>query len=73
MSRKDDPKDPGRLEAVFKRRELQKAEAPIAMQEYRAAQQAVLERTKRLRAERLARENATAVNRASCSKQETGG
>jgi hypothetical protein len=40
------------------RREQQKADAPKAMQEYFAAQQAVIDRTRKLRAERLAREAA---------------
>jgi len=45
-----------RAEANFKRRQEQAIDAPLAMQEYREAQQAVRDRTARLRAERLARE-----------------
>jgi hypothetical protein len=45
-----------RAEALFKRREQKKAEAPVAMAEYRAAQQAALERMHELRRLRLARE-----------------
>lgn len=44
-----------RAEATFKAREELKADRPIAVAEYRAAQDAVLEKTRRLRAERLAR------------------
>ncbi len=45
-----------RAEALFKRREQQKADAPVAMAEYRAAQQAALDRMHELRRLRLARE-----------------
>ncbi len=45
-----------RAEALFKRREKQKAEAPAAMAEYRAAQQTALERMHELRRLRLARD-----------------
>ena len=45
-----------RAEAHFKAKEQQKLDAPIAMEEYQAAENAVRERTKRLRALRLARE-----------------
>jgi hypothetical protein len=38
--------------------ETQKADAPVAMAEYRAAERAARERIARLRAERLAREAA---------------
>ena len=48
--------DRARAEATFKRRELQKADAPKAMQDYLAAQQAIRDRTKELRQMRLARE-----------------
>ncbi len=40
------------------RREQQKADAPKATHDYYAAQQAIIDRTRRLRAERLAREAA---------------
>jgi hypothetical protein len=45
-----------RAEALFKRREEQKADAPVAMAEYRAAEQAKYERMRELRELRLARE-----------------
>ncbi len=45
-----------RAEAMFKRREQQKADAPVAMAEYRAAERAKYERMRELRALRLARE-----------------
>ena len=45
-----------RAEALFKRREEQKADAPAAMAEYRAAQRAALERMYELRRLRLARQ-----------------
>jgi hypothetical protein len=38
------------------RAEQQKADAPVAMREYREAEQVLRDRTMRLRAERLARE-----------------
>ena len=38
------------------RREQQKADAPKAMQDYHAAQRAVIDRTQKLREQRLARE-----------------
>ena len=44
-----------RAEASLKRREEQKIDGPKAMREYRDAEQAVRDRTARLRAERLAR------------------
>ena len=47
-------------EALLKRRMEQEADAPKAMAEYRAAQQAALDRIPRLRAMRLAREAAEA-------------
>jgi hypothetical protein len=45
-----------RAEALFKRREQQKAEAPVATAEYRAAQRAALERMHELKRLRLARD-----------------
>ncbi len=45
-----------RAEALFKRREQQKADAPIAMAEYRAAERAKYERMRELRELRLARD-----------------
>jgi hypothetical protein len=45
-------------EERFKQRELQKADAPVAMREYRDAEQALRDKTAKLRAERLARESA---------------
>lgn len=45
-----------RAEALFKRREEQRADAPVAMAEYRAAQQVALDRMHELRRLRLARE-----------------
>jgi hypothetical protein len=44
-----------RAEHVF-RREQQKADAPNAVKDYQAAQQAVIDRTRKLREARLARE-----------------
>jgi hypothetical protein len=44
-----------RAERIF-RRERQKADAPNALKDYRAAHQAIIERTRKLREERLARE-----------------
>ena len=41
-------------------RQLQKADASVAMAEYQAKQKALLERTRKLREERLAREAAAA-------------
>ena len=52
-----------RAEMMFKTREQQKADAPVAMQEYRAAQQAVFERMRQLRELRLAHEAKLAKNR----------
>jgi hypothetical protein len=45
-----------RAEALFKSREAQKADAPGAMADYRAAQRAAYDRMRELRALRLARE-----------------
>jgi hypothetical protein len=50
--------DRTRAEAIFKAREERRADAPQATQDYRAKQDAILERTKRLRQERLTREAA---------------
>lgn len=47
---------------MFRTREEQKADAPVAMQEYRAAQQAALERMRQLRELRLAHEAKLAEN-----------
>ncbi len=56
MPRQSDDAPRAHAEALFKRREEQKADAPVAMAEYRAAQQAALERMHELRRLRLARE-----------------
>jgi hypothetical protein len=45
-----------RAEALFKHREEQKADAPAALAEYRAADQAKYERMRELKALRLARD-----------------
>ena len=63
MPQKTDRSSRTRAEALFKRREQQKADAPIAMAEYRAAQQAALDRMHELRQLRLAREAETAVHK----------
>ena len=55
--------DRTRAEAIFKAREQRKADAPKAMKDYQTAQQAIRDRTVRLREERLARE-ATESDRA---------
>ena len=52
-----------RAEALFKRRAEQKADAPVAMAEYRAAQEAALERMRELRQLRLARDAETATQK----------
>jgi len=44
-----------RAEATFKVRHQQKQDAPVAMREYREAEQAERDKTRRLRQERLAR------------------
>jgi len=59
-----------RAEAHFKVKEQQKADAPSAMRDYRAAENDVRERTKRLRALRLARDTAAALS-PPVSSQET--
>ena len=51
-----------RAEAIFKRKEEQKRDAPKAMAEYNAKELATRERTARLRAQRLAREAAETEN-----------
>jgi hypothetical protein len=56
MQQKSDKASRVRAEALFRRREQQKADAPIAMAEYRAKQQAALQRMHELRRQRLARE-----------------
>jgi len=48
-----------RAEAAFKRKEDQRIEGLKAMEEYRAGQRAMREKTARLRALRLAREEAS--------------
>jgi hypothetical protein len=45
-----------RAERIFKTREQQKADAPKAMADYYAAQQAMRDRTEKLRQLRLARD-----------------
>jgi hypothetical protein len=55
--------DASRAEALFRRREQQKADAPVAMAEYRAAQEAALERMRELRRLRLAREAEAAAGK----------
>jgi hypothetical protein len=56
MPQHDQTASRSRAEALFKQREAQKADAPVAMAEYRAAEQAKYERMRELRALRLARE-----------------
>ena len=56
MPQHDQTASRSRAEALFKRREEQKADAPVAMAEYRAAERAKYERMRELRALRLARE-----------------
>jgi hypothetical protein len=51
-----------RAEALFKRREDGRAEASKAMEEYRTGQRAMSEKTARLRALRLARDQADKSN-----------
>jgi hypothetical protein len=59
MQQKSDEASRVRAEALFRRREQQKADAPVAMAEYRAKQQAALQRMHELRRLRLAREAET--------------
>jgi hypothetical protein len=56
MPQHDQTASRSRAEALFRRREEQKADAPVAMAEYRAAERAKYERMHELRALRLARE-----------------
>jgi hypothetical protein len=56
MPQSDQAATRSRAEALFKRREEQKADAPVAMAEYRAAERAKYERMRELRELRLARE-----------------
>jgi len=49
--------DRARAERLFKAREQQKADAPKAIADYYAAEQALRERSQRLKRLRLAREN----------------
>ena len=58
MPHRTDQATRARAEALFKRREQQRIDAPIAMAEYRAAQQAALARMRELRHQRLARRGA---------------
>lgn len=51
-------KNPKQQEALLAKRERQRVEGAVAMREYLAAQDAMRARTRRLRAERLAREAA---------------
>ena len=55
MLPKDRDSRRARAEAVFKVRHQQKHDAPVAMREYREAEQAERDKTRRLREERLAR------------------
>jgi hypothetical protein len=48
--------DRARAQRIVRRREELKADAPKALHDYYAAQNAILERTRKLREERLARE-----------------
>jgi len=56
MPQKSDSAARARAEALFKRRQEQAADAPIAMAEYRAAERAKYERMRELRELRLARD-----------------
>lgn len=56
MPQHDETATRSRAEALFKRREEQKADAPVAMAEYRAAERAKYERMRELRELRLAHE-----------------
>jgi hypothetical protein len=57
------------LKGRLKAREQQEIDRPFALHEYRAAEQALRDRTARLRAERLAREAAGANNQISSNKK----
>jgi hypothetical protein len=59
----DDDTTQTRRIALAERRAQQQADAPKAMAEYRAAQQAAIERMHQLRAMRLAREGAGASSK----------
>jgi hypothetical protein len=63
MPQKSDPAH-ARAQALFKQRQQQQAEAPKAMAEYRAAEQAKYARMRQLRALRLAREAQARAGRA---------
>lgn len=52
-----------RAEARFKIKQEQAIDRPLAMQEYRMAEQALRDRTAKLRAQRLARDAAQPVKR----------
>jgi hypothetical protein len=54
-------------EAAFKRKEEARTEGLKAMEEYRAAQRALLEKTARLRALRLARDQAKKQKKAAAA------
>jgi hypothetical protein len=56
MSTKQDAERKDRAEAHFRAREILKADAAKATEDYRRAQQKTLERTRKLREQRLARE-----------------
>jgi hypothetical protein len=60
QQRHEQPSDEARerAEALVKRRQEFKADEPLAMQEYRAAEKAIRDRTARLREQRLVREAA---------------
>jgi hypothetical protein len=58
-----------RAERLFKTREQQKADAPVAMAEYRAAQQATWDRMHQLKQMRLAR----GATRAAAQPQKSAG
>jgi hypothetical protein len=53
--------DQARAERIFRAREEMKADAPNAMREYQEAQAALIERTRQLREQRLARERQAKV------------
>jgi hypothetical protein len=56
MSTNQQTEKRARADAHFKAREILRADADQARHDYHAAQSAILERTERLRKERLARE-----------------
>jgi hypothetical protein len=53
---KKDGKSRARAEAMFKIREQQRADAPVAVREYRQVEQKARDQLRRLREARLARE-----------------